>query len=206
MHIIVFKPLSLHKQQERRNLNDAQRIDLVDKLFGLKEKQEAKERIDKKLTDRDQGGKFTTQVDKGKVRDKLGIKAKVSGRQYEKGINLVDVILLMVGSWSYVLGIKRYSRKKVIKRKRLHFLRKDIKVFNLMMCQIMTEQRNIQLVRSWLRISDGLQVNLSQKSDKGSFSQELTLCQKSDKGSIETNSKRTTKIIKRKRFAEICKP
>jgi len=32
----------------------------------------AKQREEKKLTDRDHSGKFTTQVDKGKVRDKLG--------------------------------------------------------------------------------------------------------------------------------------
>jgi len=45
------------------NYNDA---DLVDKLFGLKETLNAKERIEKKLTDRDLGGKFSTQVKKHK--------------------------------------------------------------------------------------------------------------------------------------------
>lgn len=80
----------LENQLGRRNLNEAQRIDVVDKLFGLKESEDAKRREEKKLTDRDQGGKFATQVDKGKSRDKLGKKAKVSGRTYQKGIKIKE--------------------------------------------------------------------------------------------------------------------
>lgn len=61
----------LENQLGRRNLNEAQRIDVVDKLFGLKEKQDAKERQGTRTDIH--GGKFST-----KSRDKLGKKAKVS--------------------------------------------------------------------------------------------------------------------------------
>jgi len=74
----------LENQLGRRNLNEAQRIDVVDKLFGLKEKQDAKDR----QLSRDRSGKFTTTVEKFKSRDKLGKKAKVSGKTYEKGITV----------------------------------------------------------------------------------------------------------------------
>jgi len=52
----------------------------VDKLFGLKEKQEAKERKIRKSV-----GENLPPQNKSKSRDKLGIKAKVSGRQFGKG-------------------------------------------------------------------------------------------------------------------------
>ena len=71
----------LENQLGRRNLNDAQRIDVVDKLFGLKERQEAKKRQGTRTDIRAN----LPECSKGRVRDKLGKKAKVSGRTYEKG-------------------------------------------------------------------------------------------------------------------------
>jgi N6-adenosine-specific RNA methylase IME4 len=72
----------LENQLGRRNLNDAQHIDVVDKLFGLTEKQDAKQRmlIGKKDP--------SENLRKGRATDRLGSKAKVSGRQYEKGIKI----------------------------------------------------------------------------------------------------------------------
>ena len=64
--------LSLENQLGRRNLNDAQRIDVVDRLFGLKEKQEAEKRM--------KSGNPVPNLDKGRVSEKLGKKAKVSHR------------------------------------------------------------------------------------------------------------------------------
>ena len=65
-------------------------IDIVDKLFGLKEKKEAKERQQEHGgtapgKPKDTSGKFSLSV---QSRDKLGRLAKVSGKQYEKGIKI----------------------------------------------------------------------------------------------------------------------
>jgi len=72
----------LENQLGRRNLNEAQRIDVVDRLFGLKEEQDAKDRQGTR-TD------ITSAKNFAKVKDrrtkKLGDKAKVSHRTYEKG-------------------------------------------------------------------------------------------------------------------------
>ncbi|MBD3155365.1 MAG: hypothetical protein GF368_01790 [Candidatus Aenigmarchaeota archaeon] len=74
----------LENQLGRRNLNEAQRIDVVDRLFGLKEQQDAKERT--------KMGKENLPDPKkaGQSRDKLGQKAKVSGRTYQKGKKIKD--------------------------------------------------------------------------------------------------------------------
>jgi len=73
----------LENQLGRRNLNGAQRIDVVDKLFGLKEKEDAKKRIS-------EGGKGRVNLPtlKGRATDNLSKKAKVSRRTYEKGIKI----------------------------------------------------------------------------------------------------------------------
>lgn len=55
----------LNNQLGRRNLNEAQRIDVVDKLFGLQEKQDAKDR----MSEGGRGGKISTP---SKTRDNLG--------------------------------------------------------------------------------------------------------------------------------------
>jgi hypothetical protein len=73
----------LDNQLGRRNLNDAQRIDIVDKLFGLKEQQDAEYRMKHPTANLPEGSK-------GERRDKLGNKAKVSGKQYSKGIKIKD--------------------------------------------------------------------------------------------------------------------
>ena len=74
----------LENQLGRRNLNESQRIDVVHKLFGLNEIEKAKQR---------QGTRTDIvenlpQSDKGKSRDKLSAKAKVSPRTYVKGIKV----------------------------------------------------------------------------------------------------------------------
>ena len=76
----------LENQLGRRNLNEAQRINVVDKLFGLKEKEDAKER---------QGTRTDIKVNlpeskKGQARDKLAAKAKISGSTYSKGIKIKE--------------------------------------------------------------------------------------------------------------------
>lgn len=60
-------------------------IDIVDKLFGLKEKQDAKQRQIRKP---ESVKANLPEQNKAQSRDKLGIKAKVSGRTYEKGIKI----------------------------------------------------------------------------------------------------------------------
>ena len=75
----------LENQLGRRNLNEAQRIDVVDKLFYLQEKQEAKKRIS-------EGGKGGVNLPtlKGRATDNLSKKSKVSRRTYEKGKTVKD--------------------------------------------------------------------------------------------------------------------
>lgn len=75
----------LENQLGRRNLNEAQRIDVVDKLFGLKEKEDAK----KRMVDAHAAPENLPEL-KGDSRDKLGKKAKVSGRTYQKGIKIKE--------------------------------------------------------------------------------------------------------------------
>lgn len=73
----------LENQLGRRNLNEAQRIDVVDKLFGLKEKQLAKER---QLSGKNLG----ENLPKGRASEQLGNKAKVSEKTYRKGKQIKD--------------------------------------------------------------------------------------------------------------------
>jgi len=72
----------LENQLGRRNLNEAQRIDVVDKLFGLKEKQDAEKRM--------KSGNPVPNLDKGRSSEKLGSKAKVSKNTYFKGKQVKD--------------------------------------------------------------------------------------------------------------------
>jgi hypothetical protein len=64
-------------------LNDAQRIDVVDRLFSLKEKKDAEYRMKNPEANLPQGVK-------GQSRDKLGSIAKVSGMTYQKGKKIKD--------------------------------------------------------------------------------------------------------------------
>jgi len=77
----------IDNQLGKRNLNDAQRIDLVDKSLGYQEMENAKQRQVRKPESVVEN--FPPQ-NLGKSRDKLGEKAKVSGRQYGKGIKIKE--------------------------------------------------------------------------------------------------------------------
>ena len=79
----------LENQLGRRNLNDAQRIDVVDRLFGLKEKRAAEERL-KIPTGGTTRENLPTSVKKGRATDNLSKKSKVSRRTYEKGKQVKD--------------------------------------------------------------------------------------------------------------------
>jgi len=74
----------LENQLGRRNMNEVQRIDVVDKLFGLQEEENAKQR----MVDAHSATENLPELSKGERRDKLGDKAKVSGRTYSKGIKI----------------------------------------------------------------------------------------------------------------------
>jgi hypothetical protein len=80
----------LENQLGRRNLNDAQHIDITDKLFGLQEKKDAEQRMisgKKNPTANLREGNANNKHD-GESTTKLATKAKVSPRQYQKGIKI----------------------------------------------------------------------------------------------------------------------